>query len=66
MCKVLSEFTVADKYKVLSVDEKPFTLYTKYLINGAEYEPVTVYDSPKCIAIHNTDQSLVGQEVIFI
>lgn len=67
MCKVIFEFMVADKYKVLSVDEMPNVVnYNKYLINGIEYNPVTIYDMPNCIAIGNIPQSLVGEEVLFV
>ncbi|MBO4903401.1 MAG: hypothetical protein J5518_11470 [Lachnospiraceae bacterium] len=66
MCKVLSEFTVADKYKVLAVDEEPpVTESRHYIIGGKQYTPVVAYDMPFGIAIPNTDESLVGKEVIF-
>ena len=67
MCKVLSEFTVAEKYKLLSVDELPQKCnYKKYVINGVEYDPVTVYDIPNCIAIGETKSNMVGEEVTFV
>ena len=66
MCKVLSEFIIAEKYKVLAVDEQPPVTGSKnYIIGGKEYTPVVVYDMPFGIAIPNTDESLVGKEVIF-
>ncbi len=67
MCKGLSEVSIADKYKVMSVDELPqVAAYSKYRIRGAEYDPVTIYDMPNCIAINDTSQSFVGEEVLFV
>ena len=66
MCRVLSEFTVENKYKVLAVDEKPsMTGVTKYIIGGKDYSPIIAYDMPLGIAIQITSESLVGQEVLF-
>lgn len=63
--KVVSEFNIG-KYKVLTLDEKRFEgVYDKYLIDGTEYKPVSVYDAPKCIAIESND-NFVGKTVEFI
>ena len=65
MNKVVSEFNVG-KYKVLTLDEKQFNgAYNKYLIDGTEYKPVSVYDAPKCIAIESNER-FVGKTVNFI
>ncbi|WP_017416040.1 hypothetical protein [Clostridium tunisiense] len=65
MCKVISEFRVKN-YAVLKLDEdKPLKKYSKYLIDGLEYEIVPVYDSPRCIAIESND-SFLNKEIKFI
>ena len=52
---VIYEFQVAN-YKVLKLDtkntDKP---YTKYLINGIEYDIVPLYDIDNCIAIESNE-----------
>lgn len=66
MCKVLSEANIVDKYKLLTVDEKPsMTASSKYIIGGKDYSPVIAYDMPRGIAIPYTEDSLVGKEVTF-
>lgn len=66
MCKVLSEMTIENKYKLLAVDEKPsMTGVTKYIIDGKDYTPIIAYDMPLGLAIPNTRDSLVGKEIIF-
>lgn len=66
MCKVVSELVVENKYKLLAVDEKPPVMgISKYIIDGKDYDPVTVYDMPFGIAIPYTKDSLVGKEVLF-
>ena len=65
MNKIISEFNVS-KYKVLVLDEKQFVrAYNKYLIDGIEYKPVSVYDAPKCIAVES-NRNFVGKTVEFI
>ena len=67
MCKVLSEFSVGKKYKVLCVDEKPdVKQYSKYEIDGIRFDPVVVYDMPLGIAIKDTKDSFIGKEVNFV
>ena len=66
MCKVLSELTIENKYKLLAVDEKPSMAgITKYIIGGKDYTPIIAYDMPLGLAIPNTNESLVGKEVVF-
>ena len=66
MCKVTSELSVQNKYKLLAVDEAPPAVdFSKYVIDGKAYTPITVYDMPLGIAIPYTQESLVGKEVIF-
>jgi hypothetical protein len=65
MCKVISEFRVKN-YAVLKLDEdRPLKKYSKYLIDGVEYEIVPVYDAPRCIAIESND-SFLNKEIKFI
>ena len=65
MNKVISEFSVG-KYKVLTLDEKQSNVtHDKYLIDGKEYEPVSIYDAPNCIAIESND-TFEGKTVKFI
>ena len=65
MCNVVSEFRVKN-YLVLKLDkDKPLEKYSKYLIDGSEFEIVPVYDAPNCIAIES-DKSFLNKEVKFI
>lgn len=51
MFKVIYSFNVG-KYVVLILNNPlPIRIYLKYLIEGVEYTPVTIYDMPQCIAI---------------
>lgn len=55
MNKVVSELSIG-KYKVLTLDEKKTDVsYTKYLIDGKEYNIVPIYDAPNCIAVESND-----------
>lgn len=65
MCTVISEFKIKN-YAVLKLDEdKPLKKYSKYLIDGLEFEIIPVYDAPRCIAIES-DKSFLNKEVRFI
>lgn len=65
MCIVISEFKIKN-YLVLKLNQdKPLKKYSKYSIDGLEFEIVPVYDAPKCIAIES-DNSFVNKEVKFI
>ena len=65
MNKVISELVIG-KYKVLKLDEKKVDIaYTKYLIDGKEYESVPTYDVPNCIAVESIDD-FVGKDVKYI
>lgn len=64
--KITESIFVKD-YTSLSLSESvPNTGWKKLLINGAEYDPVTIFDAgDDCIAIHgNVD--LTGKEIEFI
>lgn len=55
MRKVTSEMSIGD-YKVLTLDGAlPLKRYTKYVIEGKEYDIIPVYDLPNCIAIESED-----------
>ena len=64
MSKVIDTFHV-EKYTVLILDEMPRTDYHKFRIDGKEFEPVPVYDAPRCIAIMS-DEQFLGKTVEFI
>jgi hypothetical protein len=64
MSKVIYNFQIG-QYSVLKLDEIPEKKYSKYRINGKEFEPVPIYDMPQCIAISSTEDFL-GKIVEFI
>lgn len=65
MRKIIDEFTI-NSYKVLILnDELPKKPYRKYVIDGVLFEPVSVYDASKCIAIESTE-TFVGKTVEFV
>lgn len=65
MCVIVSEWTVG-KYTVLELDQDlPMKRYRKYRIDGADYDPVPVYDLPKHIAVE-TQGSFKGKTVEFV
>lgn len=64
MHKVISELKVG-KYMLLALDKTKPNNYSKYKIDGTEYEPVTVYDAPFGIAIE-ASEGFVGKTVEFI
>lgn len=66
MCKIVSELSIENKYKLLAVDEKPSMAgISKYVIDGKDYEPIIAFDMPRGLAIPYTKESLVGKEVVF-
>ncbi len=66
MRKVVSQFRIADEYTVLQLDGHiPMKPHRKYLIDGAAFELVSVYDLPNCIAIRESGE-FVGKTVEFI
>lgn len=64
MAKVISEFIIG-KYKILKLDSAlPLKGYTKYVIDGNDYDIVPIYDAVNCIAIESKD-SFIGKIVEF-
>lgn len=58
MYTVLSEFRVGD-YAVLKLNkDKPLKEYSKYLIDGLEFDIIPIYDASRCIAIKTKDSFL--------
>ncbi|MCR5837083.1 MAG: hypothetical protein K6G88_11300 [Lachnospiraceae bacterium] len=64
MSKVIYNFQIG-QYSVLKLDEIPEKKYSKFRINGKEFEPVPIYDMPQCIAIASTED-FFGKIVEFI
>lgn len=65
MAKVVYAFALLN-YTVMKLDEEPpLRDYRKYKIDGELYEPVIVYDAPKCIAIEAFGDFL-GKTVEFV
>lgn len=65
MRTVLSQWQIG-KYTALELNEDiPLKKYSKYRIEGKEYEPVPVYDLPKHIAIEGEGE-FVGNTVEFV
>lgn len=66
MYKVISQWKVG-KYLVLNLNQKlPSESYTRYRIDGEEYDSVPVYDLPGNIAIETKERDFVGKNVEFI
>lgn len=62
--KVVSEIKVGN-YSVLKLDgSKPNHKYTKYIIDGQQYDIVPMYDADNCIAVRSSE-SLNGKTVSF-
>lgn len=62
--RVISEIAVGN-YKVLKLDgSKPNRKYTKYIIDGQQYDIVPMYDAENCIAVKSSE-SLNGKTVSF-
>ena len=53
------------KYTVLFVDKVSDKSWTKFLIDGKEYEPISVYDLPNSVAVAEKGD-FVGKEILFI
>lgn len=65
MIKIIKQLD-AGKYIVLCLDAPvPNINYKKLVIEEKEYEPVTVYDLPKSIAIKEKGD-FVGKEIKFV
>ena len=65
MAKVIGESSVG-KYKILKIDQElPTKPYSKYVIDGKDYNIVPIYDAHNCIAIADTG-SLIGKTVNFV
>lgn len=65
MWTVISEFRIKN-YVVLKLNQdKPLKKYSKYFIDGLEFEIVPVYDAPRCVAIES-EKSFLNKEVKFI
>lgn len=64
MSKIVDEFEISE-YTVLRLDKMPESEYYKFRIEGREFEPVPIYDMPKCIAIE-AKGNFVGKTVEFI
>lgn len=66
MTKVISQFAVPDEGTILQLDgPTPMAPYSKYRIDGVDYEPVLVYDLPLCIGIRESGD-FVGKTIEFI
>ena len=64
--KVIDEFSV-EGYRVLILDEKKAeNSFTKYSIDGKEYEAVNLYDTQNCIAVKSNESCFVGKTVRYI
>ena len=64
MLKIVSDFGIG-KIRVLKLDgEMPKTRYSKYVIDGKEYDIVPMYDTINCIAVE-AKESLSGKTVTF-
>lgn len=64
MCQIIHEIHL-DEYTILRMDQLPNKAYSKFRIDGIEYEPVPIYDAPNCIACKSKD-SFEGKTVEFI
>ncbi len=65
MRKIISQWSIG-KYTTLEMDrELPMEKYTKFRIDGKEYEPVPVYDLPNHIAIE-AQGNFIGKTVEFV
>lgn len=64
MSIIIDEFHI-NQYTVLKLDRMPEKMFRKYRIGGIEFDPVPIYDTPQCIAIHS-EESFVGEMVEFI
>lgn len=68
MDKIVKQSTLG-KYTVLYLEPNPERLllkYKKYRIDGIEFEPVPVMDSPNTVAIAGNKNDLTGKYVEYI
>ena len=64
MHKVIDELQIKGN-TILTLDNpRPLTDYKKYLIDGSEYKPIHITNSPRCIAISKTGD-FIGKTVEF-
>ena len=64
MSKVIEEFRVKE-YMVLKLDSLSKNPYSKYRIEGKEYNAIPMYDAPNCIAI-KAKGTFLGKTVEFV
>lgn len=65
MCNIISEWKIG-KYVALELDQSPpIKKYSKYRIDGVDYDIVPVYDLPNHIAVESED-NFVGKTVEFV